>query len=142
MVKSEIISKLSKKIHQKLKKSELEEILNIILETINETGTTVLMASHNYNLIKGRGRPIFELKNVPEGTKELRFKMKDKDVPGYNHGGGKIKDYNGNLTIQPGAFKYKSPCPPDGSHTYEWTITAIGEKKKKLGKAKATKNYP
>ena len=86
--------------------------------------------------------PIFELKNVPEGTKELRFKMKDKDVPGYNHGGGKIKDYNGDLTIQPGAFKYKSPCPPDGSHTYEWTITAIGDKKKKLGKAKATKNYP
>ena len=34
-----------------------------LLETINETGTTVLMASHNYNLIKGRGRPIFELKN-------------------------------------------------------------------------------
>ena len=32
-------------------------------ETIHETGTTVLMASHNYNLIKGRGRPIFELKN-------------------------------------------------------------------------------
>ena len=86
--------------------------------------------------------PIFELKNVPEGTKELRFKMKDKDVPRYNHGGGKIKDYNGDLTIQPGAFKYKSPCPPDGSHTYEWTITAIGEKKKKLGKAKATKKYP
>ena len=34
MVRSEIISKLSKKIHQKLKKSELEEILNIVLETI------------------------------------------------------------------------------------------------------------
>ena len=34
-----------------------------LLETINETGTTILMASHNYNLIKGRGRPIFELKN-------------------------------------------------------------------------------
>jgi cell division transport system ATP-binding protein len=34
-----------------------------LLETINETGTTVLMASHNYNLIKGRGRPIFEIKN-------------------------------------------------------------------------------
>ncbi len=34
-----------------------------LLETINETGTTVLMASHNYNLIKGRGRPIFELKS-------------------------------------------------------------------------------
>ena len=34
-----------------------------LLETINETGTTILMASHNYNLIKGRGRPIFELKS-------------------------------------------------------------------------------
>ena len=36
-----------------------------LLETVNETGTTVLMASHNYNLIKGRGRRILELK---EGT--------------------------------------------------------------------------
>ena len=34
-----------------------------LLETIHETGTTILMASHNYNLIKGRGRPILELKN-------------------------------------------------------------------------------
>ena len=57
-------------------------------------------------------------------------------------GGGKIKNYSGETTIQPGAFKYKSPCPPDGTHTYEWTITAIGDKKKKLGKALATRNYP
>ena len=34
-----------------------------LLETIHETGTTILMASHNYNLIKGRGRQILELKN-------------------------------------------------------------------------------
>ena len=86
--------------------------------------------------------PIFNLSNVPEGTKELRFKMRDKDVPGYNHGGGKIKNYSGATTIEPGAFKYKSPCPPSGSHTYEWTITAIGDKKKKLSKAKATRKYP
>ena len=86
--------------------------------------------------------PIFNLVNVPEGTKELRFRMKDKDVPGFNHGGGKIKNYGGENVIQPGAFKYKSPCPPKGSHTYEWTITAIGDKKKKLGKAKATREYP
>ena len=68
--------------------------------------------------------------------------MKDKNVPQYNHGGGKIKNYSGETVIQPGAFKYKSPCPPSGSHTYEWTITAVGEKKKKLGKAKATRKYP
>ncbi|MGY8782314.1 MAG: cell division ATP-binding protein FtsE [Fidelibacterota bacterium] len=34
-----------------------------LLETLHETGTTILMASHNYNLIKGRGRPIYELKD-------------------------------------------------------------------------------
>ncbi|RPH03438.1 MAG: ATP-binding cassette domain-containing protein [bacterium TMED46] len=34
-----------------------------LLETIHETGTTILMASHNYNLIKGRGRPIYEIKD-------------------------------------------------------------------------------
>ena len=33
-----------------------------LLESIRETGTTILMASHNYNLIKGRGHPILELK--------------------------------------------------------------------------------
>tara|TARA_Y100001970_G_C14004792_1_gene735270 strand:- start:15 stop:668 length:654 start_codon:yes stop_codon:yes gene_type:complete len=40
-----------------------------LLETIHETGTTILMASHNYNLIKGRGRPIYELK---EGNIRVR----------------------------------------------------------------------
>ena len=34
MVRSEIISKLSDKIHRKLKKSELEKILNIVVNTI------------------------------------------------------------------------------------------------------------
>ena len=34
-----------------------------LLETINNNGTTVLMASHNYNLIKGRGCRILELKD-------------------------------------------------------------------------------
>ncbi len=36
MVKSEIISKLSKKTHQKLKKSEFKEILDILVDTIVE----------------------------------------------------------------------------------------------------------
>ena len=27
--------------------------------------------------------------------------MKDKDVPGFNHGGGKIKNYDGATTIAP-----------------------------------------
>ena len=30
--------------------------------------------------------PIFTLNNVPEGIKFLKFKMKDKNAPGFNHG--------------------------------------------------------
>ena len=86
--------------------------------------------------------PIFTLNNVPEGTKFLKFKMKDKNVPSYNHGGGKI-EYFGENVIEPGAFKYKSPCPPGGRHTYEWTVTAQSKKSGgKLAVAKAKKKYP
>lgn len=88
--------------------------------------------------------PTFILSNVPEGTKFIQFSLTDLDVPSYHHGGGTI-EYTGKNTIEPGAFKYKSPCPPSGSHRYQWTATA---KKKKglfggsIAKAKATKVYP
>tara|TARA_B100000029_G_scaffold345910_1_gene338281 strand:- start:365 stop:772 length:408 start_codon:yes stop_codon:yes gene_type:complete len=88
--------------------------------------------------------PIFQLENVPEGTTWIYFKMDDKDAPSYNHGGGWV-EYTGQTKIEPGVFKYESPCPPGGQHNYEWTATA---KKKKsswggtIGKAKASKMYP
>ena len=85
--------------------------------------------------------PAFSLKGVPQGTKELRFVMKDINVPSYNHGGGKYK-YAGGSSVPSGAFKYKSPCPPNGKHTYEWTATAIGGGGKKLATAKARRSYP
>ena len=34
-----------------------------LLEEINRDGTSILMASHNYNLIKGRGHRIIEIQN-------------------------------------------------------------------------------
>jgi len=84
--------------------------------------------------------PVFTLANVPDGTKILQFKMKDKQSP-FNHGGGKV-EYTGQTTIEPGAFKYYSPCPPNQVHTYVWTVTAKNEKKKKIGKAKAQRKFP
>jgi hypothetical protein len=84
--------------------------------------------------------PIFKLTNVPEGTKILQFRMTDKQSP-FNHGGGKV-EYTGQDTIEPGAFKYKSPCPPGVVHTYVWTVTAKNEKKKKIGKTTAQRKYP
>ena len=86
--------------------------------------------------------PEFKLKDVPEGTKFIKFKMVDKNVPQYNHGGGTV-EYSGGKTVAPGEFKYKSPCPPGGSHTYEWTATAQTKKNGgKLGVAKAQRSYP
>lgn len=85
--------------------------------------------------------PAFTLTDVPAGTKTLRFRMVDLDVPDYDHGGGKVA-YAGSAAIAPGAFKYQSPCPPDGSHTYQWTVTALGDGNKTLGTARASKAYP
>jgi phosphatidylethanolamine-binding protein (PEBP) family uncharacterized protein len=86
--------------------------------------------------------PVFVLKDVPAGTKYIRFALKDRDAPSYNHGGGVVA-YTGQKSIKRGAFKYASPCPPGETHTYEWTATA--QKKKRGGKiarAKASRKYP
>ncbi len=86
--------------------------------------------------------PRFMLKDVPEGTKFIRFKLVDTNVPEFNHGGGVVA-YSGQTVIEPGAFKYKSPCPPNGAHAYEWTATAQSKKSGgKLGIAKAARKYP
>lgn len=67
--------------------------------------------------------PAFKLKDVPPGTAFIRFRLKDLNAPGYDHGGG-VVPYNGQAEIPRGAFRYRSPCPPGGVHTYEWTATA------------------
>ena len=86
--------------------------------------------------------PAFALKGVPKGTNRIVFKLKDLDVPGYNHGGGTVKvQMSGSGTIPSGVFKYKSPCPPSGRHTYEWTATAK-QGSKTLATAKARLKYP
>ena len=86
--------------------------------------------------------PRFTVKNVPAGTNFIRFKLTDRDAPSYNHGGGVVA-WSGKNTIEQGAFKYKSPCPPGGQHTYEWTATAQSSNSSgKLGTAKAKRKYP
>lgn len=85
--------------------------------------------------------PIFTLKNVPEGTTEIRFSLTDLDVPSYNHGGGSA-DYSGGDVIQPGEFSYQSPCPPRGSHNYEWSARARNADGDTLARARSAKKYP
>jgi len=85
--------------------------------------------------------PIFTVNNVPEGTIKIFFKLKDRNAMQFDHGGGSVK-YAGQNVIGPGAFDYKQPCPPSGSHTYEWTAQAKAPGFKTLAEAKASKKYP
>ncbi len=88
--------------------------------------------------------PTFSLQNVPDGTTWIHFKLTDLNVPGYNHGGGWV-EYKGQSIIEPGAFDYKSPCPPNGQHEYRWTVSAKSKKSSfggTIGQAKASKIYP
>lgn len=84
--------------------------------------------------------PAFKLSGVPAGTTTIQFKLVDLNVPSYNHGGKKLK-VTASGTVPAGAFKYKSPCPPDGVHTYEWTATARAGSKV-VGQATARRKYP
>lgn len=87
--------------------------------------------------------PAFVVTDLPEGTQYIRFSLKDRDAPSFNHGGGVVK-MSADGTVPTGAFTYKSPCPPSGSHTYQWTAVAKTKKSggKRLGKATAQRSYP
>lgn len=85
--------------------------------------------------------PEFKLRSVPQAAARIDFRMVDLNVPDYRHGGGRV-GYSGQNTIAPGAFRYKSPCPPSGSHRYQWTATVKDSSGGTLATATATKNYP
>ena len=85
--------------------------------------------------------PIFTLKNVPEAAVEIKFRMKDLDAPMYRHGGGEFK-YTAQSRIEPGAFTYKSPCPPSGTHTYRWKAKVLDANGDELAEATAKRKYP
>ncbi|WP_299349553.1 hypothetical protein [uncultured Shimia sp.] len=97
-----------------------------------------LCTSGNPNTV---GNPEFTLKGVPDGTTTVQFQPKDLDVPNYNHGGSKKLKITKDGKVPAGTFSYKSPCPPSGSHTYQWTATAR-KGGKKLATAMAQRKYP
>jgi phosphatidylethanolamine-binding protein (PEBP) family uncharacterized protein len=85
--------------------------------------------------------PAFELAGVPAGTKQLRFSMKDLDVPTFHHGGSTIA-YQGDAVKQ-GAIRYIGPCPPRGErHRYRWTIEALDAAGQVMGSTSATATFP
>lgn len=87
--------------------------------------------------------PKLVLNGVPEGTAQLKVRLKDLNVPTWNHGGGTI-DYDGSGVVPEGALKsgYNGPCPPSGSHIYQFTVTALDSEGNVLGTGKAKQRYP
>lgn len=84
--------------------------------------------------------PAFSVRDLPAGTETVEFRLRDLDVPSYNHGGGRVQ-MSGDGTVPSGLFTYRSPCPPGGSHTYRWTATARAGRQV-LGTATADRRYP
>jgi phosphatidylethanolamine-binding protein (PEBP) family uncharacterized protein len=88
--------------------------------------------------------PEFVVNGLPEGTSTVIFRLVDKDAPFFNHGGGTVSMLADGIVPQ-GEFTYKSPCPPSGRHTYEWTATAKtgrGLFAERLGVTRASREYP
>ena len=103
-----------------------------------EWGDIPKCTSGNPNTV---ANPVFKLEGLPAGTTSVQFKLKDRDVPGYDHGGSKRLGITSSGRVPTGVFKYKSPCPPNGVHTYEWTATARNGNKV-IGTAVASRKYP
>jgi phosphatidylethanolamine-binding protein (PEBP) family uncharacterized protein len=89
--------------------------------------------------------PAMSVGNIPASTKFLEIKLKDLDKPGFDHGGG-VVSFAGSGEIPAGAIPrryYTGPCPPFGSHTYEISVSALGDDRSKvLGNGSATRKYP
>jgi len=87
--------------------------------------------------------PEIRVTNLPAETKLLRVRLKDLDVPNWNHGGGEVA-YTGKGVIPAGALQggYNGPCPPSGSHRYQFTVQALNAQGVVVGSGKQMRTFP
>lgn len=88
--------------------------------------------------------PAIRVSTIPDGTVELRVRLKDVSQPEWNHGGGKVK-HDGSGIIPAGALKlgYNGPCPPPGKrHTYEFSVMAMDADGAIIGFGQARQPFP
>lgn len=87
--------------------------------------------------------PKILVSNIPKGTKSFNVKLKDFDAPDWNHGGGTVP-FKGSGIIKAGALKsgYNGPCPPSGSHRYQFTVHVIDKDGVIIGIGKAVRKFP
>ena len=87
--------------------------------------------------------PAIKVSNVPAGTKTFKVTLVDIDVPAWNHGGGSVAN-DGSGVIPEGALTsgYNGPCPPSGSHTYQFTVKAINAEGTIIGIGDKSQRFP
>ncbi len=87
--------------------------------------------------------PEIQVSDIPDGTTELRVKLKDIDIPAWNHGGGKVMHDDSGI-IPAGALNigYNGPCPPSGRHKYEFSVMAVNAEGVIIGFGKARRSFP
>lgn len=90
-----------------------------------------------------RVSPEIKVGNIPNGTVALKVRLKDRNVPTWNHGGGMIA-HDGSGIIPKGALKdgYNGPCPPSGSHTYVFTVKAVDANDAVLAEGEKSQRFP
>lgn len=90
-----------------------------------------------------RVSPEIRIGNIPDGTVAFRVKLKDRNKPTWNHGGGTVP-HDGSGIIPKGALKdgYNGPCPPSGSHTYVFTVKAVDANDDVLAEGEKSARFP
>jgi hypothetical protein len=110
---------------------------------VTATPASAMSASFSWNGIAACSgpTPAFSVSGAPAGTANLRFAMRDQNVPDYNHGGGTVAFAGGK--VAQGAISYRGPCPPGGeTHLYIWTIEALDASGKVLATTTAQGRFP
>ena len=87
--------------------------------------------------------PEIRVAGIPAGTKFLKVTLVDLDVPFWDHGGGTVNN-DGSGVIPAGSLKsgYNGPCPPGGSHRYEFTVNALDGQGRIIGAGKKMNKFP
>jgi phosphatidylethanolamine-binding protein (PEBP) family uncharacterized protein len=89
--------------------------------------------------------PEIIVQGIPEKTQRLTIRLTDLDVPNYNHGGGDIPiKGQTEITIPVGSLKneYKGPCPPEGSHLYQFKVWALTGEQQAIAVGQNTQAFP
>ncbi len=88
--------------------------------------------------------PEIRVRQIPDGTTEFHVRLKDIDLPVYNHGGGMVV-HDGSGIIPAGALQlgYNGPClPPGERHKYEFSVMAKDANGEIIGFGRSRQSFP